>query len=220
VGHSRSIAIAGSLATCCLLAVGCKMPQPPGDLLGSYHVQGDLTVNECGDEALPAIDPLSFDVQIRRDERSGYWLQGMPPARAGKVGDDGSFAFEMEQVYDVPTSDQVGSDDATLSMDPEKLGDPSYYEKIDAARRSACRLTISETVEGSLLHDLLDDDVLTPASSSSDDDSPDLVGENVIAIAPDSVASCARVMHANGGPFQQLPCQAHYDLTGKLVEGK
>jgi hypothetical protein len=194
------------------------MPEPPGELLGSYHVEGELMVNECGSEALPAADPLSFDVQIRRDARMGYWLQGMPPARPGSIGDDGSFSFALEQVYDVPTSEQAGSDNAVLSSDPEKLMDPSYYEKIDMQRSTACRLTVSETVEGSMLRTLLDDMVHGSMTAGADEDSPDLVGVNEITMRPDSRASCARVLKDNGGPFEQLPCTAHYDLTGKLAD--
>jgi hypothetical protein len=216
VGSSRASLVARCLALPCLIAIGCKMPEPPGELLGSYHVEGELKVNECGSEALPAADPLSFDVQIRRDARMGYWLQGMPPARAGHVGDDGSFSFALEQAYDVPTSEQAGADDAVLNMDPDDLRDPSYYEKLDKQRSSACRLTISEKVEGSMLRTLLDDTVHESGTASDDD--PDLVGVNEITMSPDSAASCARVLKDNGGPFDQLPCTAHYDLTGKLAD--
>lgn len=211
---SRILRLAVLGAPCGALAVGCAMPQPPGDLVGSYHVQGALTVNECGEEALPAIDPLSFDVQIRRDDRSGYWLQGMPPAHQGKLGKDGSFSFELKQAYDVPaTTGRAVDDDVYLESDPEAAADPSRFERREAANRSACQLTIKETIEGSVLRE-----GASEVHRSAGDGSPDLVGEHVIAIAPLAGDDCSRVKRTQGGPFDQLPCRARYDLVGQLVE--
>jgi hypothetical protein len=209
---ARIARIAVLSAPCGALAA-CAMPDPPGELVGSYRIEGALTENQCGAEALPANDPLSFEVQIRRDERSGYWLQGMPPARPGKLGEDGSFSFQLAQVYDVPETGNAAPDDAYLDPERDDLADPERFDKLEAASRSACRLTITETVAGSVLREGGSDVHRSPS-----DDSPDLVGENVIAIAADSAANCARVMRANGGPFEQLPCRASYDLTGQLVE--
>jgi hypothetical protein len=191
----------------------CAMPQPPGELVGAYHIEGALTENQCGEEALPATDPLTFDVQIRRDERSGYWLQGMPPARAGRLTDDGAFSFELQQIYDVPTTTGTPSDEPFLTSDPEAAADPERFDRQEAASRAACRLTITEKVEGSVLRE-----GGSGVHRSAKDDSPDLVGENAIVIAPVSGGNCARVIRAGGGPFDQLPCRASYELTGQLVE--
>lgn len=191
------------------------MPEPPGDLVGSYRVEGALTVNECGSEALPAIDPLSFDVQIRRDERSGYWLQGMPPAWPGRLGADGAFSFELQQSYAVPasTGNNPASDDAYLERDPDAVADPGRFERRDAANRAPCQLTITETIAGSVLREAAPG-VHRPAG----DGDPDLVGENVIAIAALVGDDCSRVLRSSGGPFDQLPCKARYDLVGELTD--
>jgi hypothetical protein len=195
------------------MVVACTMPEPPGELVGAYHIEGALTENQCGSEALPANDPLSFDVQIRRDERSGYWLQGMPPARAGRLGKDGSFAFELQQVYDVPTTTGTPSDEPYLTSDPEAAADPERFDREESASRAACRLTITEKVQGSVLRE-----GGSGVHRSDADDSPDLVGENAIIIAPESGGNCLRATRAGGGPFEKLPCRASYDLTGQLLE--
>lgn len=194
------------------MLAACAMPEPPGELVGDYHIEGALTENECGDEALPAADPLSFDVQIRRDGKAGYWLQGMPPARPGQIGGDGFFSFELRQIYDVPTNG-AAVDEPYTSSDPEELADPERFDKLDAARNGACRLTITETVEGSVLRDSEELD----AEDDGEDRGPDLVGDNVIAISKEAGSQCERVMREAGGPFEQLPCKAHYDLTGQLL---
>jgi hypothetical protein len=191
----------------------CSMPEPPGELVGAYHVDGALTENQCGDEALPANDPLSFEVQIRRDQRSGYWLQGMPPARAGRLGDDGTFSFELQQIYDVPTTTGTPSDEPFLASDPEAAADPERFDRQEAESRTACRLTITEKIEGSVLRE-----GGSGVHHSSEDDSPDLIGENAIIVAPVAGSNCKRATRAGGGPFEQLPCQASYDLTGQLLE--
>ena len=77
----------------------------------------------------------------------------------------------------------------------------------------ACRLTITEKVEGSVLRE-----GGSGVHRSDKDDSPDLVGENAIVVAPVSGGNCARVIREGGGPFEQLPCRASYDLIGQLVE--
>ena len=212
---SRILRLAVLGAPCGALAVGCAMPKPPGDLVGSYHVEGALTVNECGEEALPAIDPLSFDVQIRRDDRSGYWLPGMPPAWPGKLGEDGAFSFELRQTYAVPSTTGSGTanDDVYLDSDPEAVADPARFERREASNRAACQLTITETIEGSVLREASPGVHRPPG-----DGDPDLVGENVIAIAATAGDDCSRVMRTSGGPFEQLPCRARYDLIGQLVE--
>ncbi|HMI92951.1 MAG TPA: hypothetical protein VK509_16360 [Polyangiales bacterium] len=191
----------------------CAMPQPPGELVGAYHIEGALTENQCGEEALPATDPLTFDVQLRRDERSGYWLQGMPPARTGRLSDDGAFSFELQQIYDVPTTTGTPSDEPFLTSDPEAAADPDRFDRQEAASRAACRLTITEKVEGSVLRE-----GGSGVHRSDEDDSPDLVGENAIVVAPVSGGNCARVVRAGGGPFEQLPCRASYELVGQLVD--
>jgi hypothetical protein len=202
-------------------ATGCAMPKPPGELVGVYSIEGALTQNECGEDALPAANPLIFDVELRQDDGTGYWLQGMPPAWPGILTEDGEFSFELEQLYPVDPNARVQSDPFS-AMDPEALADPSYYENLDRQTQAEpCQLRIVESVEGTVLRTRASDD----AGDGPDDDddaisSPDLVGDNAIDISAVPGGDCGLVMRDEGGPFDALPCTAHYDLIGTMLREK
>ena len=68
------LAMAGSAS------VGCsgKDPYRPGDSIGVFHVTGKLTATSCG--ATP--DPWEFDVRLRHDLTTLYWVQGDAPVSA------------------------------------------------------------------------------------------------------------------------------------------
>jgi hypothetical protein len=193
------------------------MPKPPGELVGVYAIEGALTENECGTDALPAADPLSFDVELREEDGTGYWLQGMPPAWPGLLSEDGVFTFELEQTYAVDPKARVMPDPFS-SMDPEALADPSVYERADQAMNGApCTLRIVESVAGTVLHDLSTRghaSMSGPAPTESSN--PDLVADNEITISA-AEGDCGLVMREQGGPFDALPCSAHYDLVGTML---
>jgi hypothetical protein len=60
-----------------LLAVGCtgKDPTRPGDSIGVFHVTGKLVSTSCGQTP----DPWAFDVRLRHDKSTLYWVQGDAP---------------------------------------------------------------------------------------------------------------------------------------------
>lgn len=193
------------------------MPKPPGELVGVYAIEGALTKNECGTEALPAADPLSFDVELRKQDGTGYWLQGMPPAWPGLLSEDGAFSFELEQSYAVDPKARRAPDPFS-AMDPEALADPSAYDDFDdAAQGQPCLLRIVESLEGTVLRDLSTRGHASKSGPAPDESSsPDLVGDNAIAISAAS-GDCGLVMREEGGPFEALPCAAHYDLVGTML---
>jgi len=189
--------------------------QQPGELVGTYHVSAELSDNSCGQDALPAAQHLSFDVDIRRDKAgSGYWSRGAPPARSGELDADGYFSFELQSTYAVGGGMMTKEPVETLiEMDPEKLANPQLVDQLDQAPQAPCQLSVSETVHGMLhrmLHALQDGG--TGGSSSSDD----LVAAEDISMRGVSGTSCMIVLASQGGPFDALPCKAHYDLTGAL----
>jgi hypothetical protein len=65
-----------------LLALACacsgKDPYNPGSPLGTFHVQGQLMTNSCGD-GNGAPNPWLFDVKLARDASTLYWIQGGAP---------------------------------------------------------------------------------------------------------------------------------------------
>jgi len=68
------------LTMAALASVGCsgKDPYRPGDSIGVFHVTGKLVATSCG--ATP--DPWAFDVRLRHDVTTLYWVQGDAPISA------------------------------------------------------------------------------------------------------------------------------------------
>jgi hypothetical protein len=78
--RSRSRVLAPSALLVCALVAGCsgKDPYRPGESLGAFHVTGRLVSSTCG--AVP--DPWDFDVKLRHDRATLYWIQGDAPVSA------------------------------------------------------------------------------------------------------------------------------------------
>jgi hypothetical protein len=195
---------------------GCTVPKTPGELVGAYHITGQLTDNSCGTSALPAANSLSFDVEIRQDHGAGLWVRDMPPPHSGRLNDDGSFGFEFTTSYAI--SGMPNQPAATTDVDPAKLADPTLVDTLDQQALKSCQLSVDETIDGTLLREASADAGTGTSSkaSSSSSAGPDLVADNEIAIQAAAGSSCDMVLAAQGGPFKTLPCSAHYDLKGQL----
>jgi hypothetical protein len=192
-------------------AIACTVPEPPGRLIGAYHIEGKLLENTCGTAALPASDSLSFDVEVRQDEQGrGIWRLAMPPARFGSLTPDGAFAFELQSNYRVGMSPEPFE---TLSeLDPEALADPELIERLDrAGTQKPCTLAVVERIDGKLFAVRDADAGVNDAEAEAD-----LIGENEIAIRAGPGSVCTPVLTTYGGPFDALPCSARYELKGEL----
>jgi len=69
------------LATAVIAAgSGCsgKDPYRPGESIGAFHVIGKLVSTTCGTTP----DPWEFDVKLRHDKTTLYWVQGDAPISA------------------------------------------------------------------------------------------------------------------------------------------
>ena len=61
-----------------LLGSGCS--ELPGENLGTYKVTMKLEDNNCGPSAVHSLDKRRYSVQLRSDERFGYWrIAGQTP---------------------------------------------------------------------------------------------------------------------------------------------
>ncbi len=60
------------------MGCGGKDPYRPGESLGAFHVVGKLVATSCG--ATPA--RWEFDVRLRHDRTTLYWVQGDAPISA------------------------------------------------------------------------------------------------------------------------------------------
>lgn len=77
-GHVLALPLVLTIAA--LASVGCsgKDPYRPGESIGIFHVTGKLIATSCG--ATP--DPWAFDVRLRHDVTTLYWVQGDAPISA------------------------------------------------------------------------------------------------------------------------------------------
>lgn len=193
-----------------LAVAGACTPEYPGEPVGSFHVVGALVDNTCGASAVPAFDPIVFDVEVRADRGQGFWRRPMLPVVSGTYGSDGTFRFSTVA--------------QTKLLDPiEELGLPGCY------------VTQTEVVSGRVRPEDLDGgaqadagDASTPADggatvdAGANDDSDAgagsmaLEGDNTVELAPIAGSACSAATSAEGGPFLALPCSLHYSLSGTL----
>lgn len=70
------------LAVGLLAATSCigKDPYNPGEPVGAFTVTAKLVANSCGQ----ALNPWVFDIRLRHEESTLYWVQGSAPV-SGKV---------------------------------------------------------------------------------------------------------------------------------------
>jgi hypothetical protein len=88
-------------------------------------------------------------------------------------------------------------------------------------KTTSCAMRVKETIEGSLARRVISVDGGTPQIDETDPNSKyDLTGDNTIEVSATPDSDCSKSLAAYGGPFANLPCMAHYVLSGKLEKGK
>lgn len=172
--------------------------------MGDYSVTGTLVDHTCGKQALPAADPMLFQVELREDAGLGYWIV-RPPARSGTLSADGAFHFELESSQNVAAAPTAAPEpDPEREVDPGLAADPDRFETMAAVAH--CTLLVHETIRGS---------VSRPDADAGDIHvAGDLTGDNEIEVRAASNTDCDFVLEAQGGIWEQLPCQVSYKLEG------
>lgn len=213
------------LALALAFPIACMQNQLPGEPVGTYRVTGQLEQNSCGSTAVPAADPLQFEVQILDDDGSGVWALDDNPFVYGDLTEEGDFSFKTETSYALEQNEvqpaTTDEEEIARLLSPERESQPS-----------PCVLVQVETVEGTLNkqeegeeEDAGADDEPSDDEQSDDEQSdggeadegrPDLEGENRIQIQPAPGSSCTRFTSAQGGVFLTLPCEISYTLQGQL----
>jgi hypothetical protein len=213
VSFRRARALAAAVAIIC----GCqRQGKSVGELVGTYAIDGALVENTCGMMALPTVNPLNFQVEVRQSGRVGYWQLEKRPAQAGSLEDDGSFLFRSEQTTLVGRSTSARND-----LEPTDF--TSLAPDFDLQTKN-CLMTVRETIEGKLTHSLLGNPFDAGADVDAGDrersrNAKDLTGYDKIEVSATSESDCSASLAALGGPFLALPCSARYDLEGKLQDG-
>lgn len=168
-------------------SIGCKPATLPGRSLGAYAVVGTLKTNECGTQAVPAYDPLVFEVELRYDGQQAYWHREGLPAVAGAITADGAFTFSIETTWTaIPADQNAGYAGCFIAQQDTILGKIS----LDADEQS----------------DASNDDAGALNESWS--------GTEDVQMTPTPGSDCQAALLPLGGSFHQLPCGVHYDLLG------
>jgi hypothetical protein len=103
------------------LLAGCG--ELPGKEVGTYEVLAVMDENTCGPNV--GAPQRSFDVQIRRDGGTGYWIGPSQVPVQGRIDEEGNFSFR--------TSEQIlvrAGDEATGLV-------PCYMDQLDIAEGTA-----------------------------------------------------------------------------------
>lgn len=196
-----------------LAAVGCQPPtaDSAGDLVGIYAINGALIQNTCGQMALPAVDPLKFEVEIRQNDQVGYWQVDKQPQQAGELEEDNSFRFSGETTSLVSSMRTARND-----LEPGDFINPSPDFDL---KTTSCSMKIKETIEGTLARRFVTLDGGTPElEAGGTKPKHDLTGDNTIEVSATEESDCSASLMTFGGPFANLPCMAHYALSGDLQE--
>jgi hypothetical protein len=206
----QSLSRIGGLAL--LAAVGCQpaAADAVGDLVGVYAINGALIQNTCGQMALPATDPLKFEVEIRQNDQVGYWQVAKQPQQAGELEEDNSFHFSGEATSLVSSMRGARND-----LEP---GDFINLTPDFDLKTTTCSMKIKETIEGTIARRFVSADGGTPELEGATKPKHDLTGDNTIEVSATDESDCSASLMALGGPFANLPCMAHYALSGDLQE--
>lgn len=175
-------------AVCVLMTgISCKPAKLPGQSLGVYAITGSLTTNECGNQAVPAINPLVFEVELRYDGQQAYWHREGLPMVSGAISAAGAFTFQTQNTWTAIAADAV-----------------SGY--------AGCFIAQQDTIHGTVSLDSYNQadasDQNSPTANTS------WSGQQVIQMSPVSGSDCQPAMLHAGGSFHELPCSIHYDLLG------
>jgi hypothetical protein len=214
--RSRATPLSSVLAVLSLTAaVGCQPPasKSVGALVGVYAIDGALIENTCGGSALAAVDPLRFEVEIRRNDQVGYWQIEKQAQQTGEIEENGTFLFRGEQTSLVSSMRTARND-----LEP---GDFVNLTPDFDLKTTTCAMKVRETIEGTLMRTLvIVDGGEAQLDPSAKKPKHDLTGDNTIEVMATTDSDCSASLAAFGGPFANLPCYAHYALQGDLQESR
>lgn len=172
------------------LSSGCQIPEPSGDSLGTFAVEGTLVENECGRDAVPAQSSFAFRVDVRDDGQIVYWVRpGKPMVMGLRNGD--TLEFETKILHRV-----------------SEAGRGCILEQREIVRVvvEADAIDAGSTPDGGASAD-----AGAPEPSS-------LAGTNTIRFAEIATSECEGLLEIEGGVFRALPCTIDYTLSGTSTE--
>lgn len=172
-----------ALAAAASLAVlGCsgKDPYKPGESVGTFHVSAALTSSTCG--AVP--NPWEFDVRLRYEEGTLYWVQGGAPVSG--LADANARVILRSGLTDTVREADPRRNLAACTIVREDTLDVVLS---DAAKAPARDLALATSFAGTIAYGF------TPAEGADCTDQLASAGEGTDG-------------------FAALPCVVQYSLTG------
>ncbi|HTV25508.1 MAG TPA: hypothetical protein VMG12_42725 [Polyangiaceae bacterium] len=216
--HAPSLALPrrGQLFTCpvLLLLLGCG--ELPGTEVGTYRVTMKLEENTCGESAVHLLDGHRYSVQLRSDEKHGYWrIPGQPPLEGSY--DAPRFSFESTGVVATEGPDAGPRGCALRQLDRltgelTGLADAGNEEPADASEELDAQ---DELDGGSELVLPLDEDAQVEQHDTDDESA--LRGEHVFTISAVAGNDCRVALVPKGG-FERLPCSVRYAIRGVPIK--
>jgi hypothetical protein len=217
-GRARESARA-ALVLSALLALACG--ELPGTAIGTYRITMKLEENTCGASAIHVLDGHRYSVQLRSDEKRGYWRIPSQPPLEGSY-DAPRFSFENSGIVanEGPDAGPRGcslrqidrlTGELTSSLDGGDADSPDASENQDE----------DEDGGGIDAGDELDAGLASDAQSDGTDggDHRDSVlhGEHVFTISAVAGNDCRSAL-APHGAFERLPCTVRYSFRGVPIK--
>ena len=196
-----------------LLALfGTACSELPGEVLGTYKVTMTLEENSCGASAVYSLDKRRYSVELRSDERFGYWrIAGKTPIQGTYDAPD--FAFEFSSIV-ANSGPDAGPNGCRLQQHDQVTGSLELDAR-DAGGDAAEGDAASDDAE---VDDNPFDDTFDAGKSGYKDAGGDtgaaLIGEHSMTISGAAGTDCRADALAPKGPFERLPCVVRYSLRG------
>lgn len=180
---------------------GCEPRVHPGQTLGTFQVVGSLDANGCG-AAVPALDPIAFEVEVRDDRGRGIWVRGDGPIQTGVQLPDGAYRF------------RTGATVPVISAQPGYRGcNLQQVEMIEVHVTPTTSIALAGE-DGGLQPDAGTADADAGADGGVPERAMELSGISEIQYTPTSTSDCSPLPVVNGGPWAALPCTLRYTLFG------
>ncbi|MEM9071589.1 MAG: hypothetical protein AAGE52_23985 [Myxococcota bacterium] len=227
--RAGSLALIGATCLACLVDDG-DGPDPLGELHGSFTITGTLDENECAG-AVPALSPISFDVELRRLEQTAVWRRSGAPVTYGTI-DDGEWEISTTVVQTVFDPDPITGHPGCSFTQQEivvlREGD-AEADAGNAADATVADAAVADAAVADAAVDAAVADAAVDAAAvadaglpTNDAGAPDggvvlrpMDGEMIIRFTPTTGSDCSSTLAAFGGPFPMLPCSVRYELAGQ-----
>jgi hypothetical protein len=201
-----------------LALLGAACSELPGEVLGTYKVTMTLEENSCGASAVYSLDKRRYSVELRSDERFGYWrIAGKTPIQGTYEAPDFAFEFSSIVANSGPDAGPNGCrlqqhDQVTgsLELDARDAGSDATLE--DAALEDAA--DEDAALEDAEVDDNPFDDTFDAGKIGGTDAGAALIGEHSMTISGAAGTDCRADALAPNGPFERLPCVVRYSLRG------